>query len=300
MHRLSFKFALAALACMPALAHAGTCEKPGKELSRAEAANVRTACAYAAATMLTWKDPAAGKSKLNAILADDFVVYTPTSDPSRFVEGNRDDYMQLVSATQREKYAEGNLQVLGTTAQGNRVATEMRAFFVGKDGVKTEDYYHQLFVFDAKGKIELCKQYTDTARVMRQNSEAGVRVAEAWLKALSTGSTEIAQSVLAEDFTWTVFRAEDPRRPMTKQMALKAIGGIPTVLKGLSITALPDGITAEGDRVSVQAASHGTHVNGKEYNNVYHFIMTLRDGRIQSIRQYSDIQYEAEVFSSAR
>lgn len=45
-------------------------------------------------------------------------------------------------------------------------------------------------------------------------------------------------------------------------------------------------MTAEGDRVAVQASSRGVLVQGGEYCNSYHFLFTLRDGKIVQIEEY--------------
>ena len=39
-------------------------------------------------------------------------------------------------------------------------------------------------------------------------------------------------------------------------------------------------MTAEDDRVAIEAESYGEHASGKTYNNHYHFLMRLRDGKI--------------------
>lgn len=45
---------------------------------------------------------------------------------------------------------------------------------------------------------------------------------------------------------------------------------------------------AEGDKVAVEAESHGVMKDsGKIYNNAYHFLFTVRDGKISKAREYS-------------
>ena len=46
-------------------------------------------------------------------------------------------------------------------------------------------------------------------------------------------------------------------------------------------TALRLSWPAEGDRVAVEAESHGELKNGKTYNNTYHFLFVFRDGKIR-------------------
>ena len=59
------------------------------------------------------------------------------------------------------------------------------------------------------------------------------------------------------------------------------------------------GVTAEGDRVAVEAESHVQLKNGKTYNNTYHFLFLFRDGKIYQAREYNDSQHAAEIFGDA-
>ena len=70
----------------------------------------------------------------------------------------------------------------------------------------------------------------------------------------------------------------------------------------LILDAFPKGIvftihnlTAEGDRVAVEAESHGIHASGKPYNNKYHFFMTFRDGKVVSLKEYMDTEHITDV-----
>jgi ketosteroid isomerase-like protein len=54
--------------------------------------------------------------------------------------------------------------------------------------------------------------------------------------------------------------------------------------------------TAEGDRVAVEATSRGELKNGKVYEQEYHLLMTIRDGRIAAVREYLDTQHVQEIW----
>jgi len=55
------------------------------------------------------------------------------------------------------------------------------------------------------------------------------------------------------------------------------------------------GMTAEDDRVAIEAESHGRHKSGRTYHNVYHFLMRARDGKIVEWREYLDTMHAADV-----
>lgn len=57
------------------------------------------------------------------------------------------------------------------------------------------------------------------------------------------------------------------------------------------------GITAEGDRVAIEAESSTQTKNGKSYNNRYHFLFVVQDGVIVEGREYLDTVHFEEVFA---
>jgi len=72
--------------------------------------------------------------------------------------------------------------------------------------------------------------------------------------------------------------------------ASEVLGAFP---QGLAFTVT--GMTAEDDKVAVQAESYGIHVSGKTYDNKYHFLITVRDGKIFESREYMDTQLVTDV-----
>ena len=55
-------------------------------------------------------------------------------------------------------------------------------------------------------------------------------------------------------------------------------------------------MTAEGDRVAVEAETYGEHVSGKTYNNFFHFLLVIRDGKIQEWKEYMDTKHASYTF----
>ena len=54
-------------------------------------------------------------------------------------------------------------------------------------------------------------------------------------------------------------------------------------------------MTAEADRVAVEAESYGRHASGRIYNNHYHFLFRWRDGRLVELKEYMDTELVTEV-----
>ena len=59
--------------------------------------------------------------------------------------------------------------------------------------------------------------------------------------------------------------------------------GFPT---GFSIVVTS--LIAEGNKVAAEAESSGRHVNGRDYNNKYHFLFEIENGKIISVKEYMD------------
>jgi ketosteroid isomerase-like protein len=79
-------------------------------------------------------------------------------------------------------------------------------------------------------------------------------------------------------------------KPMITQAAGKVLGAFPNGIKFVIHE-----ITAEGDRVAVEAESFATHVSGKPYNNKYHFLMRFRDGKLLEFKEYMDTEMVTDV-----
>jgi len=62
---------------------------------------------------------------------------------------------------------------------------------------------------------------------------------------------------------------------------------------GISFTI--DSMTAEGDRVAVEAHSAGQHVSGRLYTNEYYFLFVFRDGYVALLREYMDSERVTDI-----
>jgi uncharacterized protein len=57
------------------------------------------------------------------------------------------------------------------------------------------------------------------------------------------------------------------------------------------------GMVAERDRVAAELRAHANTKTGKTYENRYHRLYTIRDGRIAGAREYTDLLTVGEAFS---
>jgi len=57
--------------------------------------------------------------------------------------------------------------------------------------------------------------------------------------------------------------------------------------------------TAEGERVALEVESYGELANGRVYNQEYHALMTIRGGKIATVREYMDTAHVDAVWYQA-
>jgi hypothetical protein len=76
-----------------------------------------------------------------------------------------------------------------------------------------------------------------------------------------------------------------------------AVAGMPAVLD-----LFPEGLrfeikalTAEGERVAIEARSEGVTARGHRYRQEYHFLMRVRGGQIIEWREYMDTEHARKV-----
>jgi ketosteroid isomerase-like protein len=115
------------------------------------------------------------------------------------------------------------------------------------------------------------------------NREAAIRL----LTSVTAG--EPAFDLVAPDAVWWVLGWQET--PFPEFVAgLKASFVFPGRLE-------IRGVTAEGDRVAVEAESFGETIAGLSYNNRYHFLVEFRGGQVIRVKEYCDTAYVNAVFS---
>jgi ketosteroid isomerase-like protein len=118
------------------------------------------------------------------------------------------------------------------------------------------------------------------------NKETALRFVES----MSAGKMDL--SLLTDDVQWWV----PGRGTMSRDEFFALADSFQSMLKsGIDLTVC--GVTAEGDRVAVEAESHAELTNGKTYNNTYHFLFVFRDGKICLSKEYNDSAHAAWAMS---
>ena len=123
--------------------------------------------------------------------------------------------------------------------------------------------------------------------------ESNKKVATEFLNRFDAGDLAGALDAMTDDATWWIAGKPDqlPAAGLhSKAQLAKLEQTMGRQLKnGLKMTV--KGLIAEGDKVAVEVESYGELQNGRIYNQEYHMLMTIRDGKISAVREYLDTQH---------
>jgi hypothetical protein len=124
--------------------------------------------------------------------------------------------------------------------------------------------------------------------------EENKRLAREFIAAICRGDVKAIHEAFAEDgVCWTIGSMPISGRFTKDQVEAAAHRVLDLFPDGLEIKIKR--MTAEDDRVAIEAESHGRHANGRLYHNVYHFLMRARDGRIVEWNEYLDTMHANDV-----
>ena len=125
---------------------------------------------------------------------------------------------------------------------------------------------------------------------------ANTRIVEQFFANMTQGNVDEAFAVVSADVKWWVPGTLPFSGTKSKEQYLAIVGRIQAGFpRGVSFTIR--GTTQESDRVAVEVESLGVHVNGKTYNNRYHFLFTIRDGKIVEAKEYMDTLHLKDLIS---
>jgi ketosteroid isomerase-like protein len=128
--------------------------------------------------------------------------------------------------------------------------------------------------------------------------ERNKQIASEFFSRFSANDIEGALDTMADDATWWIAGrpASTPVAGIQSKTRIARIfyRMIEQTTDGLRMTV--KGMTAEGDRVALELESYGKLKNGRIYNQEYHTLMVIRDGKISAVREYLDTQHVFEVW----
>jgi len=118
-----------------------------------------------------------------------------------------------------------------------------------------------------------------------------------FMEVFSAGDVPKILSYLDESATWWVAgNLEGISGTKNKKEFGEMLAGLSGLTVSGAITLTPLAWTAEGERVAVETESYSELRNGRVYNNLYHFVFEVRDGKIRSIKEFLDTEHTRAVF----
>ncbi|MEO9328349.1 nuclear transport factor 2 family protein [Gordonia aurantiaca] len=136
---------------------------------------------------------------------------------------------------------------------------------------------------------------TSTASVSTEQENKAL-VAE-FMEVFSRGDVDAILSYLAPTATWWVGGTiEGISGTKNKEEFGAMLSGLSATTKTGAIALKPLAFTAEGERVAVETESYSEMSNGTVYNNLYHFVFIVRDGKIHAVKEYLDTEHTRAVF----
>jgi ketosteroid isomerase-like protein len=131
------------------------------------------------------------------------------------------------------------------------------------------------------------------------DSDANRQAAQDFLIASAAHDGPTVERLMADGATyWTCGRPElfDYAGTRTKEEFLPYAYS-PSIFVGGAAVRF-GAVTAEGDRVAIEAETSGTLPDGRHYSNQYHYLFRFDgDGRIVAIKEYMDTQAAALFFA---
>jgi uncharacterized protein len=129
------------------------------------------------------------------------------------------------------------------------------------------------------------------------STEDSKRIVLGFFENLNAGNGAAALDALGDSATWWIQGNFPLSGTKTKAQFVELLGQLGAAIDG-ALSLRVKGVTAEGDRVAVEAESFAKMKNGKTYQNRYHFLCEVRDGKIQAVREYLDTMHANEVLCS--
>ena len=138
--------------------------------------------------------------------------------------------------------------------------------------------------------------------VLPMSLDADKQLVRDFLDHYACGRYPAALAMLAPDSRWWLpgHPQEFPAAGWVDKATVerRLAGNLKLLPHGIEISI--GAITAEDDRVAVEAESKARLVNGALYHNRYHFLFVVRDGRIHAVKEYLDTLHALSALTGAR
>lgn len=126
-------------------------------------------------------------------------------------------------------------------------------------------------------------------------TETSKRVARRFAETFSTCQYDEWGDLLADDAVYEFPGTSVVSGVFSKAEMIEKVKALPLLFpSGIQLEIRT--MTAEEDRISVEAQGSAVSIAGEPYNNTYHMMFVIRDGRIKTAREYMDTKLADKLF----
>jgi uncharacterized protein len=118
-------------------------------------------------------------------------------------------------------------------------------------------------------------------------------ITKKFFQILSSGSDEYLDYYLDDSIIWTAGNNSIGGTRTKKEVVHFAQNILSAFPSGIKFTIT--GITAEEEIVAVEVSGEAIHASGQTYNNQYHFLLRIQEGKILELKEYMDTQLAAKI-----
>lgn len=133
----------------------------------------------------------------------------------------------------------------------------------------------------------------------KENTSMNKAIVSEFFKNFSAGNIDEAFSLVSDDASWWVPGDLPFSGTKTKAQYLQVVGAIKKGFpKGLKLNVVS--MIAEGNTVAAEVESDGEHYSGKKYENKYHFLIKIENGKIIEVKEYMDTLHLYQLIQPAK
>ena len=129
--------------------------------------------------------------------------------------------------------------------------------------------------------------------VVSSITDQNKKITRDFFEALSTGSNKYLDFYTDDSIIWTAGNNSIGGTRTKKEVVTFAENILSAFPSGITFNIT--GITAEDERVAVEISGEAIHASGEKYNNQYHFLLRIKDGKILELKEYMDTQLAAKI-----
>lgn len=130
-------------------------------------------------------------------------------------------------------------------------------------------------------------------------SESNKQAVRSWIEAINRSDAGAIRELTTDDFVF-VTMARSPSH-LQYRWTREEFAAVPSTMSQLLKKPIHldlISVIGEGDIVAAEAETDSEMLNGRRYNNAYHFSITFRDSKFAEVREYSCSHLAQSCFGS--